>query len=179
VAYAVKGSAHATRLWQYKSGVDGPPAFRQLRALLLVFLRNHGPCVWRAADIPGGPTHLAVVPTGRARPGSHPLLVMIAPFLLRPCAELSARPGFFLERELDPYRFRAQPIPGAHVLLIDDTWTSGATAQSAALALRSAGAARVATVVLGRHVGGANGEAAAFGPAVRPFRLDSCAVHHP
>jgi len=177
VAYAVKGSAHATRLWQYKSAVAGPPAARLLRALLLVFLRDHGACVWHAADMPGGPTHLAVVPTGRARPGSHPLLAMTAPYLHRPCAVLSARSGIFPERELDPCRFRARPIPGARVLLIDDTWTSGASAQSAALALRSAGAARVATVVLGRHVGGADGEAAAFGPAVRPFQLDRCAVH--
>ena len=37
------------------------------------------------------------------------------------------------------------------VLLIDDTWTTGGNAQSAALALRSAGAAKVAIVVVGRH----------------------------
>jgi orotate phosphoribosyltransferase len=37
------------------------------------------------------------------------------------------------------------------VLLIDDTWTTGGNAQSAALALRAAGAAKVAAVVIGRH----------------------------
>lgn len=37
------------------------------------------------------------------------------------------------------------------VLLIDDTWTTGGNAQSAALALRSAGAVKVAIVVIGRH----------------------------
>jgi adenine/guanine phosphoribosyltransferase-like PRPP-binding protein len=37
------------------------------------------------------------------------------------------------------------------VLLIDDTWTTGGNAQSAALALCSAGAAKVAIVVVGRH----------------------------
>jgi predicted amidophosphoribosyltransferase len=36
------------------------------------------------------------------------------------------------------------------VLLIDDTWTTG-NAQSTALALRAAGAAKVAAVVIGRH----------------------------
>ena len=35
-------------------------------------------------------------------------------------------------RDLDPGRFRAAgPLPGAAVLLLDDTWTSGASAQSA------------------------------------------------
>ena len=38
------------------------------------------------------------------------------------------------------------------VLLIDDTWTTGANAQSSAAALRAAGAGPVAAVVIGRHV---------------------------
>jgi adenine/guanine phosphoribosyltransferase-like PRPP-binding protein len=37
-------------------------------------------------------------------------------------------------------------------LLLDDTWTSGGTAQSAAVALKQAGARSVAVVVLGRHL---------------------------
>jgi len=37
------------------------------------------------------------------------------------------------------------------VLLIDDTWTSGGNSQAAALALRAAGAAKIAIVVIGRH----------------------------
>ncbi len=54
---------------------------------------------------------------------------------------------------LDPDRFRApRPLTGASVLLLDDTWTSGGTAQSAAVALKRAGARSVAAVVLGRHV---------------------------
>ena len=38
------------------------------------------------------------------------------------------------------------------VLLIDDTWTTGANAQSAAAALKAAGAQRVAALVIGRYV---------------------------
>jgi hypothetical protein len=38
------------------------------------------------------------------------------------------------------------------VLLLDDTWTSGGTAQSAAVALKRAGARSVAVVVAGRHL---------------------------
>ena len=38
------------------------------------------------------------------------------------------------------------------MLLIDDTWTTGASAQSAAAALKAAGAGPVAAVVIGRHL---------------------------
>jgi orotate phosphoribosyltransferase len=38
------------------------------------------------------------------------------------------------------------------VLLIDDTWTTGASAQSAAAVLKQAGARTVAAVVIGRHL---------------------------
>jgi hypothetical protein len=181
VAFAVKGSPHARRLWQYKSA--GLPAAARaapatmLRALLLVFLRDHGPCIWRAAGI-GAPTQLAMVPTGRGRPGVHPLRALVGPYLTAPWAELAARPGGDQARDLDPDRFAATVLPGARVLLIDDTWTTGSSAQSAAMALRSAGAHSVATVVLGRHVGVAAAQRAGLGPATMPFRPWSCAVHN-
>lgn len=45
------------------------------------------------------------------------------------------------------------PVPeGAHVLLIDDTWTSGGHAQSAALAARAEGAAHVSVLVVARWI---------------------------
>jgi len=203
VAYAIKGGPHATWLWQYKSAApclaraanaaprdafgaeaDTPPgsahrvadaAAAVLRALLLVFLRDHGSCIWRAAGMTN-PTHVAVVPTARGRPGPHPLRVLIAPYLQSPWAELTARTRDERTRDLDPDRFAAAPVPGARVLLVDDTWTTGASAQSAAMALRRAGARSVATIVLGRHVSLADAESA-DGPAAMPFRPESCAVH--
>ncbi len=181
VAFAVKGGPHARHLWQYKSArlPVGTRAARaaMLRALLLVFLRDHGTCVWRAAGI-AGPTHLAVVPTARGRPGVHPLRELVQEYLAVPWAELSARPGGEQVRDLDPDRFSAGRLPGARVLVIDDTWTTGSSAQSAAMALRRSGASAVATVVLGRHVGRADAAAAGLGPAAMPFRPRSCAVHN-
>jgi hypothetical protein len=53
------------------------------------------------------------------------------------------------------------------VLLVDDTWVSGASAQSAAVALKAAGARRVALVVLGRHVDPADPRSAEFLRALR------------
>jgi hypothetical protein len=181
VAFAVKGGQHAKHLWQYKSarlavGARAGPTV-MLRALLLVFLRDHGACLWRAAGI-SGPTQVAVVPTARGRPGAHPLRELIEVYLALPWAELSARPGGVQVRDLDPDRFSAGPMPGAKVLLIDDTWTTGASAQSAAMALRRAGASSVVTVVLGRHVGRADAAAAGIDPAAMPFRPANCAVHN-
>jgi len=82
---------------------------------------------------------MAVVPTARGRPGVHPLRGLIGDSLALPRAELSARPRGLQVRDLDPERFSVSPLPGARVLLIDDTWTTGSSAQSAAIALRGAG----------------------------------------
>ena len=194
IALAPKGSLYAQVLWQYKSDRVGEPAVRSarqaLRALLLVFLHDHGRCVWHSAAMPV-PTHVSVVPSSRGRPGAHPLRRLALPCVSRPEARLITTghemPGC---RDLDPGRFRAAgPLPGAAVLLLDDTWTSGASAQSAAGALRAAGARHVAVVVLGRHVGPPAarppGSRPTAGPGqagdgAAPFRLDRCAVHgHP
>jgi hypothetical protein len=173
VAYAAKGGHHATNLWRYKS--DGPgaeAASAALRALLLVFLCDHGRCVWRRAGAPG-PSHVAIVPSCRGRPGTHPLQAMAAPYLSLPWVRWVRRPDADGPAPLDPdpRRFRPERIAGASVLLLDDTWTSGASATSAAAALRLAGARAVAVVVLGRHLDAAV-------PAM-PYRSQLCAVHGP
>jgi len=41
-------------------------------------------------------------------------------------------------------------LSSQHVLILDDVWTTGSTAQSAALAVRRAGAAAVSVMVVGR-----------------------------
>lgn len=178
VAYAPKGGEHARNLWLYKSGGPGAEAAATgLRALILLFLHDHGACAWRSAAMTA-PTHVAVVPSGRGRPGPHPLWSLVAPCLALPPARLARRGHGDQEvRDANPERFCARPVPGAQVVLLDDTWTSGASAVSATAALKLAGAQRVAVIVLGRHLtvpGGA-------GPArpAMPFRSCRCAVHEP
>jgi hypothetical protein len=176
VCFAPKGGPHARHLWLYKSARPGAEAARlALLALLAVFLRDHGPCVWAAAGMTG-PTHLAVVPSGRGRPGPHPLRALAGPLAGRPWARLSrGEPGHAADLLADPGRFRAAPLPGgARVALLDDTWTSGASAQSAAAALRLAGAQRVAVIVLGRHLLAGPGLA---GPGLPAFERGRCGVH--
>ena len=104
ICYAMKGTAFAADLWRYKSAPGASPAARRsLLALLLVFLHDHGACVWRHAGMPG-PGRLAVVPTGSGRPGPHPLLALSAPYLRLPLTRLAIRPGC-QGRDLDLRRF--------------------------------------------------------------------------
>lgn len=181
VSYAVKGTAFADDLWRYKSGpVPVASARRSVLALLLAFLEDHGACVWRHAGMPA-PDRLAVVPSGCGRPGPHPLLALALPYLRLPLWPLAIRPGS-QGRDLDVRRFhagRAGARARASVLLIDDTWVSGASAQSAAAALKLAGARYVAIVVLGRHVNPADRCTPEFaaGLAPGPYDPSACAVH--
>jgi len=153
VAYAVKGSSLARDLWLYKAGHPASPAAgSRLLRLLLVFLHDHGPQVWRQAGM-ARPSHACVVPSGRGRGGSHPLRALAAPYLALPWVSMHPGPGGDpWARLLDGARFRAGQVTGAGILLLDDTWASGASAQSASVALKQAGARAVAVVVIGRHV---------------------------
>lgn len=107
VSYAVRGGGLATALRLYKSDLPGAADARAwLRALLLVFLRDHGPCAWRSGAMPP-PARLAVVPGGQGRPGAHPLLATLAPYLVLRRAGLAVRPAEPLGRALSPSRFTA------------------------------------------------------------------------
>jgi hypothetical protein len=191
ISYAVKGTPFADHLWLYKS--RRPPtasaptpapaptpasAGASILALLLAFLTDHGRCVWRHAGMPA-PDRLAVVPTGAGRPGPHPLLRLVSPYLCLPGCSLALRPGR-QGRDLDLDRFEVLARPaGQSVLLLDDTWVSGASSQSAAAALKLAGASHVAVVVLGRHVNPADPASGPLLAGLAPARYDpsACAVH--
>ena len=179
ISYAVKGTAFAADLWRYKSWRAPSAAARaSLLALLLAFLHDHGACVWRHAGMPA-PGRLAVVPTGCGRPGPHPLLELAAPYLRLPLTRLIIRPGE-QGRDLNVNRFIAdRTAAGASVLLLDDTWVSGASVQSASAALKRAGARHVAVVVLGRHIDPADRLAGPLAARLAPAPYDpaKCAVH--
>lgn len=180
VTYAVRGSALAGALWRYKSsGMHADArAGTSLLALLLVFLHDHGGCLSRAA---GMPDRLAVVPSGYGRPGQHPLLRLVAPYLRLPRIALTLRPGE-QGRDLNLTRFAAGTgAGGTRVLLLDDTWVSGASVQSAASALKRAGAASVTAVVLGRYLNPGDPYVAAFAARIRDASYDpaKCAICAP
>jgi hypothetical protein len=154
VAYAARGSWLARDLWLYKAGRPASvTAGSNLLPLLLLFLHDHGSRVWRQAGMTR-PSHACVVPSGRGRAGPHPLRALVSPYLALPWVSMRPQPGGDpWARSLDPGRFHAgQQVAGAEILLLDDTWASGSSAQSAAVALKQSGARTVAVVVIGRHV---------------------------
>jgi hypothetical protein len=173
LGYAIKGGQLAGDLRRYKSERDvagtAGEAGERLRSTLLTFLRDHGACVWLAAGMPGAPGAVAVVPSGQGRPGRHPLTAIVGTCVELPSIELSVVPALTGHtRGVSVGWLRVSSRVRAHsVLVVDDTWVSGGSAQSAAAALKLAGAARVAVVVLGRHLDPADPRSAGLIQALR------------
>lgn len=149
-------------LWQllrcYK---DGPPAARgpltvQVAGLLGRFTARHLPCVARLLG--GGPDIVTSVPSTRrrARPGPHPLqaaVTAVTALAARYEPLLAPGPALTGHNQADDATFLAvRALAGQRVLLIDDTFTTGARLQSAASALRLAGAGPVAALTIGRVI---------------------------
>lgn len=167
LGYAVRGGPLAEDLRRYKSdraaAEEVAAAAARLRELLARFLADRGPSVWATAGMTGGPMAVAVVPSGQGRPGAHPLAGLVRSCVALPFVRLTVVPTEIHTRGVNPYWVRVgDPVAGRDVLVVDDTWVSGGSAQSAAAALKLAGARRVAVVVLGRHVNPADPASARF-----------------
>lgn len=180
VGYAVRGGALADDLRRYKSdrgqAAETLAAAARLGELLAAFLAVHAGSVWAAAGMDEGPSAVAVVPSGQGRPGDHPLVGLVRSCVALPLVRLSIVPGEIHTRGVNPDWLRvADPVGGADalvvngadVLVVDDTWVSGGSAQSTAAALKLAGARRVAVVVLGRHVNPADPRSAHLAAAAK------------
>lgn len=118
------------------------------------FLATHGGCL--AAS--GAWDAVALVPSRRPSAGraEHPLCRVVAgvPALARSdTVALVAGRGRVDHLRPAPDGFVADPeARGRRILLVDDTWTTGATAASAVGALSAVGARVVAVLVAGRAV---------------------------
>jgi predicted amidophosphoribosyltransferase len=169
---------HALR--RYKDGRDAAlrrRLGRRLGRLLSGFLRRHLACIapglapdWR----------ITVVPPTRRRSQRHPLekVVRRSRWLRRRYTRTlrtAARPG---HNAASDTAFRVvRNVGGLELVVVDDTFTTGASVQSAVSALRLAGARVVAVVVIGRVVNpDANPEEADLWEAARktPWRLNRC-----
>lgn len=154
ISYSPRDGQHHYNLRTYKGAAPSTQARWNLLALVLLFLHQHLACI--ADRVGGRPTHLVTVPSTRGRPGEHPLAALLGQRLGLPVIPVTANARYGAEeRQLHRDWFTVQWPTGAgpvRVLVIDDTWTTGSRAQSLAYALKRAGAASVAVVVLGRHV---------------------------
>lgn len=132
------------------------PEVRTELGLVVAATIAHWTCI--SAQARGEPSLVATVPSTRpsGRLGPHPLttaihrIVRLAP-LYRDV--LARGPGMVGHQRASDDAFVATgDLRGERVLLVEDTFTSGARAQSAACALRRAGAVSVAVVVAGRVI---------------------------
>lgn len=159
ISYSVGLEQLHYALRSYKRG-NGEAARRhqtELAAVLWRFIDRHERCIATHVGARAFDLVTAVPSSDRDRDQEHPLHQIVgslaAPtrdrhqrLLLRtdaPCAT----------HEFSRERYAAtKELNGASILLIDDTWTTGASAQSAAAALKQSGAQRVAAIVVGRHL---------------------------
>jgi hypothetical protein len=148
---------HALASYKRLEGDVGRQLGASLAAILWRFLAEHERCLARAAGTKRFEL-VTVVPSGDSfRDERHPLRWIVGE-LVGPTRERHERLLLRSDADVKPRSFSPEkfvatrPIEGRSVLLIDDTWTTGASAQSAAAALKAAGADRTAAVVIGRHL---------------------------
>lgn len=145
-------SQHSWTLYTYKSQrASSTGGIQRLRALFDAFIGTHAPCLARLLG--GRPSHYAIVPSSSRRT-AHPLREVAR---LRNMEHLGTsvsngyraqqRPRVFTPDAFEPI---GRDLNGARVLIIDDTWTTGNTAQALAYRLKTAGAASVVVLLFGR-----------------------------
>ncbi|MBV9197605.1 MAG: hypothetical protein JO168_26015 [Solirubrobacterales bacterium] len=148
---------HVLACYKRVTGERARRSAAELAAILWRYVSAHEQCVAQAAGAEFFPLVTTVPSADPARDDSHPLRRIVGELvgvtrerhrrLLRPSA-MALEP-----RAFSPRRFEALGrLSGEAVLLIDDTWTTGANAQSAAATLKAAGAGPVGAVVIGRHI---------------------------
>jgi predicted amidophosphoribosyltransferase len=195
ITYSEHLSQMHTVLRGYKDGNDAAQrGFMGVRlaAILWKFLEQHESCIARAAGLAGPRFDLVTtVPSSTTERdevrGNLRLIVGEVcehtagryQRLLRPAD------GGLTGRAFDRGRYQAtEDLSERTILVVDDTWARGGHAQSAGGALKDAGAARVATVVIGRHVSPTwepvQGSGETCGDMLKElphFSWDSCCVH--
>lgn len=150
LTYAADGTTAGTLMYGYKS-LHATDEQRALVTLLLWHGAQHLTCA--ETQVGAAITHVAVVPSTRGRV-DHPLhdrVGAVVPSTLTPHS-LTHVTGVTASRQAaqdDLFTCDGLP-PTSHVLVVDDTWTSGNKVFSATLALRRAGASHVTSLCVAR-----------------------------
>ncbi len=148
---------HTLASYKRLRGPRAEAAILQISAILSRFLCQHERCLARAAGVERFDIVTTVPSSDWTRDLHHPLH-RVAGELVAPTRDRYERLLRRSSYPIEPHRFdirrfeTARSVKDARVLLIDDTWTTGASAQGAGAVLKAAGAAVVAAVVVGRHV---------------------------
>lgn len=149
-------SAYTVRA--YKQVPPAPKCLEDMKLMVLAATYIHGACIAKAA---GGPwSAVTFVPSATRSGPEHPAADLARSVYGNNGPDnrflLEAGPGISDnsrqvrgDRFIVPDRFRST-VAGRHVLIIDDTWVSGGKIQSAAVAVKRAGATSVTGLCVAR-----------------------------
>ncbi len=160
--YGVEGKQSDRLMYGYKSAAPGPTHRLIVSALVVLGIREHKTCANKLVGIPA--TRWATVPSLRKQGSVHPLRTILRAEIA-PGSEIDVVANFpnHDPRGVTPTNFSVPQVDaGTHVLIIDDTWTSGGHAQSVSVALKNAGAARVSVLTVSRWIKPTDPLSAAF-----------------
>jgi len=185
ISYSVGGEWLHHVIVSYKRDADPsvPDALAAVARLCAEFVCAHERCVAAASAVPEFQLVTTVPSADPLRDLHHPLRRIVGE-LATPTRDRYERllvrsqtPA--IPRVFDPGRYDAtRTLDGEAVLLVDDMWTSGASAESAAAALLDAGASAVAAIVVARHLnrGWRENDRWLRGRAHAGFDSSSCAL---
>ena len=188
LTYVIDDSESARLLRNYKNHPvrsERERCARIVGTLLGLGISLHERCFGAAVGMPINAR--VVIPSLTSRPGTHPLtsiarsLGLVGETTLQPALDASC------DRVVSLDKFAVAPaggVAGRHVLVLDDVWTTGSNAQSAALTLRRAGAAAVSVMVIGRWLTAGTalstklleGGVGHYDPLVCPLAGDRCGL---
>jgi hypothetical protein len=144
LTYGIDRTQSAILLRHHKDDVSAEARAqhgRVIRRLLYLGIMKHQKCVEKRV---GKPVSMRVtVPSLNRRPGVHPFTAIAAAMKAIDDSRLAlvAAPGAMKDRVVSARQFQIVPtrdLSGQHLLVLDDTWTTGSNTQSAALTLRQA-----------------------------------------
>lgn len=156
LTYVIARAQSGLMMRQYKD--DPSPQVRDghtkvIRRLLYLGIAGHQRCVERVVGQPVN--RRLAIPSSAGRAGEHPFIALATAMRAVDGSPALARTGTPVgERAVSAARFAARPpgtrFDGEHVMLLDDTWTTGSRTQSAAVLLRQLGATHVSIMVVAR-----------------------------
>lgn len=156
LAYAIERTQSGILLRHYKDDVSVEAKAqhsRLIRRLLYLGIMKHQKCIEKRVGMRA--SMRVTVPSLNRRPGIHPFTAIAQAMNAVDDDRLALvpRPGGTSERIISANQFEVFPkrdLSGRHILVLDDTWTTGSNTQSAALTLREAGADHVSVMVVAR-----------------------------
>lgn len=131
------------------------PLINGLAAVLFKWLSLHENCLAAGAGLAGGQFDTVTsVPSSGARTAPHPLQTVLTGVVVgskdRYADLLAVNRSDLGSRDIAGDRFVATRKVTGSVLVVDDSWVTGAKPQAAAAAVKAAGASTVAVLTIGR-----------------------------